>query len=111
MVTHQFSDQSSVFFDENGKILDIGNDLSNTMWEIIKEAFKYSNENTNEIKSKASLKEYFNRRVGEMFPEDARKRRLLMQMVEFWGAFVVCSMLPLISHSPFLEQPADIMAS
>jgi hypothetical protein len=91
MVTHQFSDHDSVFFDENGKVLDIGNNLSNTMWEIIKGAFKYSKDNTNEIKSKASLKEYFKKRVGEMFPEDARKRQLLMQMVEFWGAFVVCS--------------------
>jgi monoamine oxidase len=86
---HEFKDQEN-FFDEDGKLLKNGRFLSAVMWEMIEHAFKYSRENTDKIRSEASLHEWFNAQVYKRYPKESefRQRKILLQMIHFWGAFV-----------------------
>ena len=60
--------------------------LSELVWGIITDAFKYSIENPN-IPPNQSLKDFFIQRLQEKKLGDGEKK-LAMQMIEMWGAFV-----------------------
>jgi len=87
--THDFKDLGN-FFDENGQLLEDGQALSAVMWEFIEEAFVFSRDNTDTIKSEANLYDWFKMKVDEKYPgdEEFEKKKILMQMIHFWGAFV-----------------------
>jgi len=86
--------EGSLVYDEDGKPLSVsdGTMCHELMWDIIKDAFQYSNEFGSEIPADRSLLDYFHEKVVEKIPETEpdfeRKRRQVLQMSEFWGAFV-----------------------
>ncbi|KAH7356899.1 hypothetical protein BKA65DRAFT_217148 [Rhexocercosporidium sp. MPI-PUGE-AT-0058] len=87
--THDWGESFNIF-DEDGKLLKDGMSLNNTMWGIIVKAFKHSADNTATIGPKESLYDFFLEKVQEIFPskDESRKREIMMQMTEMWGAFV-----------------------
>ena len=60
--------------------------LSELMWSIIADAFKYSNESP-DISPNRSLKDYF---VEEVSKRDLNQNdtRIVLQMAEIWGGFI-----------------------
>ncbi|KAJ5054330.1 uncharacterized protein L3040_000606 [Drepanopeziza brunnea f. sp. 'multigermtubi'] len=87
--THDWGDGFNVF-DENGKFLENGKSLNETLWGFIVEAFKYSASNSTTIDPKLSLYDFFAEKIQDIFPgsEEAKQSKTLMQMAEMWGAFV-----------------------
>lgn len=87
-------DTTSYVFDEAGELFDVkdGEKYSNMTWEIIQDAFKHSNKNTAEIHHSESLHDFFKVKVNEKIPETEedyeRKRNIVLQVSELWGAFV-----------------------
>lgn len=87
-------DTRSYVFDEFGSLFPVeeGEKYADLMWDIVQDAFKHSNKLTAEIDAKESLHDFFVQRVIERIPdgeEDCeRKRSIVMQMSEMWGAFV-----------------------
>ncbi|TVY84548.1 putative polyamine oxidase [Lachnellula suecica] len=88
--THTWEEQVNIF-DENGKVLQNGSSLTEAMWGIIVQAFKYSAQNTANIDPKKSLHDFFLEKVQETLPGEEnseQQRKIVMQMAELWGAFV-----------------------
>ncbi|KAJ2898146.1 flavin containing amine oxidoreductase [Zalerion maritima] len=86
-------------FDEDGKLFDAKEaaQLSDIMWDIVLKAFQFSNKNCAATDSKESLYDFFvsnseivipNATTPEGQEEVLRKRKILLQMCEMWGAFV-----------------------
>ncbi|RWA04320.1 hypothetical protein EKO27_g10781 [Xylaria grammica] len=65
---------------------------SDMMWDIIGSAFNYSNRNTSTISPDESLLDFFNkelaRRIPENSPDYEKKRKIMSQIAESWGAYV-----------------------
>ncbi|KAF4975510.1 hypothetical protein FZEAL_7696 [Fusarium zealandicum] len=87
-------DLTSCVFNESGDLFSIkeGEAYSDIMWDIVQDAFKHSNNNSQDIDVKESLYDFFERKVAEKIPsteEDyERKRDIVFQVSELWGAFV-----------------------
>ena len=62
-------------------------ELSELVWGIISDAFKYSNESSSSILPNQSLKDFFIQKIGEKDLSEVDKG-LILQMAEMWGAFV-----------------------
>lgn len=87
-------DSSSNIFDEDGRLLPLeeGEKLSTLVWNIIEDAFAYSNKHGTSIDPGKSLLDFFQEEVVKRIPDTEegyeRQRRLLLQMAELWGSFV-----------------------
>ncbi|KAL2269170.1 hypothetical protein VTJ83DRAFT_4016 [Remersonia thermophila] len=87
-------DAHSYAFDEDGQLLpkEEGEKYSTLMWDIIQDAFEYSNKYGAEIDPDRSLLDFFQKSVVDKIPASEegfeRKRKLLLQMAELWGNFV-----------------------
>lgn len=87
-------DSRSYAFDEDGNLFPVkeGEKYSTIMWDIIQEAFEYSNKHSNETDPSQSLYDFFERRILETIPDTGvdfqKQRRIILQMAELWGAFV-----------------------
>lgn len=87
-------DTRSYVFDESGELLPLeqSEDYSNMMWDIIQDAFKHSNKHSAEIHHGDSLYDFFKQQVLQRIPSTEpdfeRKRRVVMQVAELWGAFI-----------------------
>ncbi|KAF3760651.1 FAD/NAD(P)-binding domain-containing protein [Cryphonectria parasitica EP155] len=88
-------DSSSYVFDEEGTLygLEEGEKHATMMWDIVQAAFKYSNKHTAEIDPGESLLDFFRTSLRELIPETEdgswqRKREVVLQMADLWGAFV-----------------------
>ncbi|PNY25149.1 polyamine oxidase 4 [Tolypocladium capitatum] len=87
-------DTGSYIFDESGRLfpVDEGERLADMMWDIIQDAFKHSNTSSAGIPSSKSLADFFQEKVVEKIPESEpefwRKRQIVLQMSDMWGAFV-----------------------
>ena len=57
------------------------------VWDIIAEAFKYSNENCADIPPNISLKDFFQEKLNAR-SIDEEERIHILQLAEMWGAFV-----------------------
>lgn len=86
---------SSYVFNSDGKLYpnEEGEAYSTMMWDIVQEAFKYSNKRSAEIDPEESLLDFFKTKVKEVIPEtndgsSDRKRSIVLQMADLWGAFV-----------------------
>lgn len=85
---------SSYVFDANGELYSRaeGESYSTMMWDIVQAAFKYSNKHTAKIHPDESLLDFFKTKVKELIPETddgwERKRGIVLQMADLWGAFV-----------------------
>ncbi|KAF4961985.1 hypothetical protein FSARC_9915 [Fusarium sarcochroum] len=87
-------ESTSCVFTESGELLSLkdGEKYSNIMWEIVQDAFKHSNNLSQDIDPKESLHDFFVQKVAEKVPsteaDHERKRSIVMQISEMWGAFV-----------------------
>ncbi|KAK3325760.1 hypothetical protein B0H66DRAFT_599903 [Apodospora peruviana] len=87
-------DTNSYVFDQDGKLfpLEDGTNYSTMMWNIIQDAFDYSNRCGSEINPGRSLLDFFQEQVKVRIPvteeEYEKKRYAILQMSELWGAFV-----------------------
>lgn len=87
-------DSGSNVFDEDGRPYPPkeGEFYSTMMWDIIQAAFKHSNRNSADIDSGESLLDFFKTKLCETIPETTegwrRKRDIVLQMADLWGAFV-----------------------
>jgi hypothetical protein len=87
-------DENSYVYDEDGKLLPQtdGDIYSTMMWDIVQEAFAYSNRNSPTISPDRSLWDFFQeqvvRKIPDTKPDFQRKRSFVLQMAEMWGAFV-----------------------
>ncbi|RSM09521.1 hypothetical protein CEP52_004033 [Fusarium oligoseptatum] len=87
-------DLTSCVFDEDGELFSVedGEKYSDVMWQIVQDAFKHSNNSSQDIDPKESLHDFFVQKVAEKIPDTEkdfeRKRNIVMQISELWGAFV-----------------------
>lgn len=87
-------DTRSYLFDESGDLLslDEGERYASIMWDMVQDAFDYSNEHCSEISPNDNLWDFFKKEVVKRIPssEDGheRSRRMVLQVAEMWGAFV-----------------------
>ncbi|MBE3048482.1 FAD-dependent oxidoreductase [Candidatus Bathyarchaeota archaeon] len=87
-------DTRSNMFDESGDLLPLEESerLASLMWNMVQDAFGYSNEHCKEIPSHESLWDFFKQEVTKRIPpsEDGyeRSREMALQVAEMWGAFV-----------------------
>lgn len=76
-------------FDQFGHLInrDKATRFFDLMWDIISDAFKFSNENCSKISPEASLKDFFMQKISksELSDED---RTLILQIAEMWGGFI-----------------------
>ncbi|KAI1125151.1 FAD/NAD(P)-binding domain-containing protein [Nemania abortiva] len=65
---------------------------SDMMWDIIGKAFTYSNRNSATIGVSESLLDFFGKELAERIPETSpdseKKRKIMYQIAEAWGAYV-----------------------
>jgi hypothetical protein len=87
-------DNQSNVFDEDGQLLPLkeGEKYSTLMWNIIEDAFEYSNKHGSEIDPDKTLLDFFQEKIPDRIPDtDAgyeKQRRILLQTAELWGNFV-----------------------
>lgn len=87
-------DSHSYVFDEEGKLLpkEEGEKYSTLLWNIIEEAFEYSNKHGASIDPQKSLLDFLLEHIPEKIPDTEedyeKKRKLLLQTAELWGSFV-----------------------
>lgn len=87
-------DTTSYVFDEFGKLFPVaeGEKYSNIAWDIIQDAFNHSNKFSKDTDPKESLHDFFVQKVVEKVPsteeDHERRRNIVMQVSELWGAFV-----------------------
>ena len=86
---HCLIEDNAHIFDTDGSSVcpDRAIRLFDLVWNIISDAFKYSNENCRKISPKRSLKDFFMERLPEYVLEED-DRRLVLQIAEVWGAFI-----------------------
>ncbi|KAL7623239.1 hypothetical protein AAE478_006920 [Parahypoxylon ruwenzoriense] len=88
-----WEDKSSVF-DEAGRMLPLSDAVlhSGIMWDIIGDAFRYSNKHSATISPDESLWNFFEKEVPKRIPDTEpdfeQKRKSVYQIAESWGAFV-----------------------
>ena len=58
-----------------------------TVWEIIEQAFKYSNEDCLNIKAGLNLEDFFREKLAEGELTEEEKARILL-LAEMWGSFI-----------------------
>ena len=87
-------DESSSLFDEHGIRFPAkeGEKYETMMWDIIEEAFEYSKRYGSEIDASKSLLDYFHEKIPERIPESEfeyeKRRKVLLQLCQSWGAFI-----------------------
>ena len=82
-------EERSSVYDESGQLLSDkkGLEISETVWGIIGEAFKYSNEHSGSIPPEMSLMDFFRNKVDDL-KLDEPTAKLVLQMAHIWGDFV-----------------------
>lgn len=86
-------DQRSYVFDESGNLFNLAESegYSSMMWDIVQDAFQHSNKNSASIHPDESLWDFFQQKVVEKIPDTeedfAKKRSIVLQVAELWGAF------------------------
>ncbi|KAI0383236.1 FAD/NAD(P)-binding domain-containing protein [Hypomontagnella monticulosa] len=89
----QWEEKSSVF-DEAGNQLTPSDAVlySGIMWDVVSDAFEYSNKHSATISPDESLWDFFQREVPKRIPDSEadfeRKRNYVYQLAGQWGAFV-----------------------
>ncbi|KAH7026240.1 flavin-containing amine oxidoreductase [Microdochium trichocladiopsis] len=87
-------DSNTYLFDDKGDAVPLAEAeiYSTMMWDIIEAAFLHSNKNCANITPDESLWDFFQLEVARRLPESEadslRKRDLVFQIAESWGAFV-----------------------
>jgi hypothetical protein len=90
--THRWN-ENSILYDEDGRLLpeEESDEFAEIFWKIVVDAFKHSDK-VPLIPHDSSLYDYFQTKVATLIPETdenwKRKRRILLQLSEMWGAFI-----------------------
>ncbi|KAK0613357.1 hypothetical protein B0T14DRAFT_485006 [Immersiella caudata] len=90
---HHWNNKQLIFDSEGNPLpAELTERLSTLLWEIINEAFKFSEKARDEnggksIPSSDSLQDFIRRRADELVPDEI-ERKLLVQMSEVFGAYV-----------------------
>lgn len=58
------------------------------LWEIIEEAFEYSEKNSSSIPESLSLYDHISSKVKEKLPDLEEDQKLVLDMSEMWGAYI-----------------------
>jgi hypothetical protein len=91
--THSWGENFNVFSEDGIHMSpEEGTEYNEIMWGIVIDAFKHSNEDFASIPSTESLYDFFVRKAEEFIPDTEKdyekRRRIVFQMSEMWGAFV-----------------------
>ena len=81
--------EGTCVYDSSGVLMDSQKVVDGfaTVWNILNDAFKYSNENCKSIASDLSLKDFFRERLSaSLLDEEAQTTAL--ELAEVWGGFV-----------------------
>jgi hypothetical protein len=87
-------DNNSYVFDEDGQLLPLeeGEKYSTLVWNIIEDAFEYSNKHGSDIDPDRSLLDFFREQAAKRIPDSEegyeKRRHILLQTAELWGNFV-----------------------
>lgn len=87
-------DVSSYVFNESGDLLPVqeAEAYAILVWDIIQDAFVYSNKSFAEIDERLSLFDFFKQKVVEKIPDSEddfqKKRETVLQMSETWGTYI-----------------------
>ena len=87
-------DTNSYVYDESGQVFQLveGERYAGIVWDIVGDAFKHSNQSSADIHSSESLQDFFRSKLKEKIPDSEegheKKREIVMQMSDLWGAFV-----------------------
>lgn len=81
--------EESVYFGSDGKAVDVERveRLDEVIWDIIGEAFAYSNKSCADIPPDLSLRDWFEEKLPERGLSD-EDHALVMQMAQLWGSFI-----------------------
>ena len=76
-------------YDSDGMLMhpQIVSDGFNTVWEILTDAFRYSNQHCAEIASDSSLKTFFREKLRAS-SLDGESQDTVLKLAEIWGGFV-----------------------
>ena len=94
-IIHSWGDRQAVFDEDGSKVPD--KDVYRTseiFWDIIVEAYRYSNDFSASIPATESLMDFVEKMADKEFGSEPvdditkRRRRLLLREAEMWGAFV-----------------------
>ncbi|KAK3365658.1 hypothetical protein B0T24DRAFT_682743 [Lasiosphaeria ovina] len=87
-------DTGSTVYDEDGELISSKDSefFSTTMWNIIEDAFDYSNQHGAETDPSKALLDFFREQIPHKIPDTEedyeKKRRIMLQMATLWGNFV-----------------------
>lgn len=86
---HSWNRRSHVY-DEDGQLVESSkaDELSDLVWEIVDEALKFSEEHPDQIPETMNLFNFFQKRAQEIFPDEPRDQKLLLNMSQMWGAYI-----------------------
>jgi hypothetical protein len=84
-----------------------GTELAGKIWELVVDAFRYSDEHSSEIDPRTSLYEYFKSKLEADKSLDRQKRDDLLQEAQMWGPFVGDSVEKQSLKFFFLEECID----
>lgn len=81
--------ESTYVYDSTGILMNDQRalNISATFWNILTDAFKYSNDNCYDIAPNLSLKDYFIKRLSESIL-DQEVQNTVLEFAETWGAFI-----------------------
>ncbi|OTA70390.1 FAD/NAD(P)-binding domain-containing protein [Hypoxylon sp. EC38] len=111
-IVGQWDEKSSVF-DEAGKQIPLSDAItySTIMWDIVGDAFAYSNKYSATISPDESLWDFFQKEVPKRIPDSEtdfeKKRNIVYQLAEQWGAFVGSHILTQSLKFFWLEECID----
>ena len=91
--THSWGEKFNIFSEDGNYISpEDGVEYNEIMWGIVIDAFKRSNEDFASIPTTESLYDFFVSKIKELIPDTdkdfEKRRRVVLQMSEMWGAFV-----------------------
>lgn len=91
--THSWGEKFNLFSEDGNHMSpEEGAEYNEIMWGIVMEAFKHSNEDFASIPPTESLYDFFVSKAEEFIPDTEKdyekKRKIVFQMSEMWGAFV-----------------------
>lgn len=77
-------------FDDTGRYMEQekARTLYETVWSILNEAYQYSAKESASIAPTARMIDFFRDRVRDDSEHDEETKRLLVQIIEMWGAFI-----------------------
>ncbi|KAG6037004.1 hypothetical protein E4U41_005356 [Claviceps citrina] len=69
-----------------------GNQCSTMVWDVVQQAFGHSHDSGPETDRNKSLLDFFHERIPQLIPDTdpdhERRRKIVLDMAEMWGAFV-----------------------